>query len=101
MPATKGSAPRRPASRSAARSSSAKARFWLTYPTRRIKDPVIWKLGHEFRLITNIRQASITDEVGIVCLEIEGAEREIQNGVRWLKRMGVSVQPVELSAVAS
>ena len=48
-------------------------RFWLTYPPKRIKTPVIWELGHRFEIMTNIRQASVTDEVGIVCLEVEGA----------------------------
>jgi len=92
------------ASRAAARkadSATTTARFWLTYPPQRIKAPVIWRLGHEFRLVTSIRQASVTDVVGIVCLEIEGASSEIAAGVQWLKKQGVRVEPVELSAVES
>lgn len=77
------------------------ARFWLTYPPQRIKAPVIWKLGHQFQLVTSIRQASVTDVVGIVCLEVEGAASEITAGVQWLKKQGVRVEPVELSAVES
>ena len=76
-------------------------RFWLTYPPKRIKAPVIWELGHKFPLVTNIRQASVTDEVGIVCLEVDGQPADIETGVKWLKRIGVSVEPVELSAVES
>ena len=92
------------ATRAAARKADAAtttARFWLTYPPQRIKAPVIWRLGHEFRLVTSIRQASVTDVVGIVCLEIEGAASEITAGVQWLKKQGVRVEPVELSAVES
>ncbi len=92
------------ASRAAARkanSATTTARFWLTYPPQRIKAPVIWRLGHEFRLVTSIRQASVTDVVGIVCLEIEGAASELTAGVQWLKKQGVRVEPVELSAVES
>jgi ABC-type methionine transport system ATPase subunit len=77
------------------------ARFWLTYPPQRIKAPVIWQLGHQFQLVTSIRQASVTDVVGIVCLEVEGPAAEIAAGVKWLKKQGVSVEPVELSAVES
>lgn len=77
------------------------ARFWLTYPPQRIKAPVIWRLGHQFQLVTSIRQASVTDVVGIVCLEIEGTASEIAAGVQWLKKQGVRVEPVELSAVES
>lgn len=77
------------------------ARFWLTYPPQRIKAPVIWQLGHQFKLVTSIRQASVTDVVGIVCLEVEGEPAEISAGVKWLVKQGVSVEPVELSAVES
>src|SRR6187402_791448 len=48
-------------------------RVWLTYPTKLIKRPLIWELGHKFALVTNVRQASVSDEVGILCLEVEGA----------------------------
>lgn len=75
-------------------------RFWLTYPPKRIKTPVIWELGHRFEIMTNIRQASVTDEVGIVCLEVEGAVEQVDAGLRWLKKLGLSVEPIELSTVA-
>lgn len=87
--------------RKSADSDKTSARFWLTYPPQRIKAPVIWKLGHQFKLVTSIRQASVTDVVGIVCLEVEGAASEITAGVQWLKKQGVRVEPVELSAVES
>lgn len=93
---------RRPKSAPAAKPSGRiQRRFWLTYPPQRIKAPVIWELGHKFPLVTNIRQASVNDEVGIVCLEVDGEPAQIEAGVKWLKRAGVSVEPVELSAVES
>lgn len=76
-------------------------RFWLTYPSAQIREPLIWSLGHEFKLMTNIRQASVTESLGIVCLEVIGDAAEIESGIRWLKRKGVSVEPVELSALES
>ena len=94
------SKPSKPAKKNV-ESAITSARFWLTYPPQRIKAPVIWKLGHQFQLVTSIRQASVTDVVGIVCLEVEGAASEIAAGVQWLKKQGVRVEPVELSAVES
>lgn len=79
----------------------ARRRFWLTYPNARIQAPVIWELGHRFPLVTNIRQASVTEEVGIVCLEVSGPSDAVDAGLRWLKKLGLSVEPVELSAVES
>lgn len=76
-------------------------RVWLTYPTKLIKRPLIWELGHKFTLVTNVRQASVSDEVGILCLEIEGAPAEIESGLKWMKKLGVSVEPVEMNAIAS
>lgn len=77
------------------------SRLWLMYPLRLVKQPVIWELGHKFELVTNVRQASVTDEIGIVCLELEGAPAEVEAGVKWLRKLGVNVEPVELSAIES
>lgn len=78
-----------------------KSRLWLMYPPRLITNPVIWQLGHEFAVVTNVRQASVTDEIGIVCLEIEGAADEITRAIAWLTRQGISVEPVEINVLES
>lgn len=75
-------------------------RLWLMYPPRLITKPLIWQLGHKFNLVTNIRQASVTDEIGIVCLELDGERTEIKAAIKWLTKTGVSVEPVEISAIA-
>lgn len=71
-------------------------RLWLTYPKKLIQRPVIYELGHRFAVITNIRQASITEEVGILSLEVTGAPAEIQKAIRWLQRRGIKVEPVAI-----
>ncbi len=47
-------------------------RLWLMYPPRLIQQPLIWQLTHKFPVIANIRQASVNDEIGVVCLELDG-----------------------------
>jgi L-aspartate semialdehyde sulfurtransferase ferredoxin len=76
-------------------------RLWLMFPPKLIKQPVIWELTHKFDLVTNVRQASVTDEIGIVCLELEGAPAEVTAGMKWLRKLGVNVEPVELNAIES
>jgi ABC-type methionine transport system ATPase subunit len=76
-------------------------RLWLMFPPKKIKNPVIWELGHKFEVITNIRQASITDELGIVCLELEGNGSEIGASIRWLEKSGINVEPVEINVLES
>ena len=72
----------------------AKQRVKFTFPTELIKEPVIWKLGREFDLVTNIRRADVTEDRGWVVLEVEGEMAEIERGVRWVQEQGVRVDPV-------
>jgi ABC-type methionine transport system ATPase subunit len=76
-------------------------RFWLMYPPRLIQEPLLWTLGHKFKVVTNIRQASVTDEIGIVCLELDGKRPEVNAAVQWLEKLGVSVEPVEINVIES
>ncbi len=76
-------------------------RLWLMYPPKLITKPLIWQLGHKYKLVTNIRQASVTDEIGIVCLELDGERAEVKSAIRWLERVGVSVEPVEINVIES
>jgi hypothetical protein len=76
-------------------------RLWLTYPPKLITTPVIWELGQRFPVVTNIRQASVTDDIGIVCLELEGERPRIKAAIRWLKGQGISVHPVEINVLES
>ena len=76
-------------------------RLWLMYPPKLITTPVIWQLSRKFEVITNVRQASVTDEIGIVCLEMEGQRAVIKDAIQWLVRMGVSVEPVEINVLES
>jgi L-aspartate semialdehyde sulfurtransferase ferredoxin len=77
----------------------ARRRLWLTYPPQKIQDPLIWQLGHKFGVVTNIRQASVSDQVGIVCLEVEGPGKEIASAIVWLEKRGVTVEPVEIGVM--
>ena len=76
-------------------------RLWLMYPLRLIREPLIWKLGHKFPVVTNIRQASVTDEIGIVCLEVDGKRADVKAAIKWLEKLGVSVEPVEINVIES
>jgi ABC-type methionine transport system ATPase subunit len=74
-------------------------RLWLTYPRNVIQRPVIYELGHKFQVVTNIRQASVTEEVGIVSLELQGERAEIKKAVKWLEGLGIKVEPVVINVI--
>ena len=74
-------------------------RLWLMYPPKLIKKPFIWEVGHKFKVMTNIRQASVTDEIGIVSLSLEGEREENKKAIVWLEKEGVKVEPVEINTI--
>ena len=76
-----------------------RARF--TFPMGLITQPVIYDLGQNFRLVTNIRRADVREDMGWVILELEGEEEEIERGLDWVNSIGVRVDPVSGDVVES
>ena len=71
----------------------------LVFPSVQIKEPLIWKLGKDFDVVTNIRRANVTKDFGWVDLEIEGADDEIDRAVQMIEGKGVEVSPIERDIV--
>ena len=78
-----------------------KRRAKFTFPTDLITQPVIFDLGRNFQLVTNIRRADVREDVGWVVLELEGEEEEIERGLNWVISIGVRVDPVSGDVVES
>jgi hypothetical protein len=69
------------------------------YPAKLNTRPIVHELGHAFAVTTNVRQASVTDEIGLVCLELIGEREEIKRSIAWLEEIGVKVEPVEINTI--
>jgi len=76
-----------------------KQRLWLNFPSALVTEPVVWELGQKFKVVTNIRQASVTDELGIVSLSLSGERGEIKRSIDWLEKRGIKVEPVEINTI--
>ncbi|MBI1784641.1 MoaD/ThiS family protein [Candidatus Sumerlaeota bacterium] len=74
-------------------------KFYLTFPQTLIKRPVLWELVKKFDVIPNIRTASVSNEIGLVALELEGAADQIESARAWLEQMNVTVEPVEKNVI--
>jgi ABC-type methionine transport system ATPase subunit len=74
-------------------------RVYLTYPTRLIKEPLIYQVGHKFKVVTNIRGANINDTIGLVALELDGTQAEVDRAIAWLREKGVNVEPIEKNVI--
>lgn len=65
-----------------------------TFPKGLIREPLLYNLGKDFKVIPNIRGATISEEVGKVYLELEGPDGEIDRAVEYLTERGVEIQNV-------
>ncbi len=69
-------------------------RVHLTFPEHLIREPVIYRLGREFDLVTNIRRANIEDRGGWMILEMDGSEDAVARAVAWLADQGIQVDRI-------
>ncbi|HWP48094.1 MAG TPA: MoaD family protein [Candidatus Limnocylindrales bacterium] len=76
-----------------------KRRVYLTFPKELVKEPLIYRVGHKFEVVTNIRQASVSDEIGLVALELEGEREEIKKAIAYFQEQGVKVEPIEMDVI--
>ncbi len=72
----------------------AKRQVTFTFPQELIKEPIIYNLSQQFRVVTNIRRADVSEDKGWVVLELEGEEKDIEQGIAWVTSKGVRVDPV-------
>ena len=69
------------------------------YQPKLITSPIVWELIARFKLKANIRQTEVSDEIGNVCLELEGERSSLKKVSQWLERKGVKVELVETSVI--
>lgn len=73
----------------------ARRRVRLIFGKDLVTEPVIYHLGKNYEVVTNIRRADVTREEGWVVLEMTGDPDELDRGVLYLESQGVRVEPVE------
>lgn len=66
----------------------------FTFPPELIKEPIIYNLGQQFKVVSNIRRADVNGDKGWVVLELEGEGKDIERGIAWVTGKGVRVDPV-------
>jgi len=72
-----------------------KRRVKLTFPQHLIKEPVIFTMARNYDVMPNIRRARVTDTVGEMILELEGAEENLKKGFAALTKQGVEIEFIE------
>lgn len=75
-------------------------RVRFTFPEQLIKEPIIYQIGHQFGVVTNVRMADVDEKTGWVILEIDGESEEIDKALAWAQEHGVRVDPLDGDIVA-
>jgi len=74
-------------------------RVYLTFPKELVRQPMVCLLAKNFDIVFNIRGSTVTAEMGLVALEIDGERKEVDRALHWLKEKGVIVEPIEKNVI--
>ncbi|MCH7566062.1 MAG: NIL domain-containing protein [Nitrospirales bacterium] len=74
-------------------------RFHIRFPEDKIKEPIIYQIGHEYQVVTSIRRADVRETTGWMDVELTGETAAIDQAVEGLRKKGVLVDPIELNVV--
>ena len=68
----------------------------ITLPGELKNEPIIYYLGHNFKIIPNIIEASFSTETGWASLVLEGEEAEIKKALEYLKSKRITVNILQI-----
>jgi hypothetical protein len=76
-------------------------RCWFTFPSRKeVEQPIIWQMSRKFpEVVFDIRQASVQNEIGIMAVLLTGREADVIAAIDFMRKKGVTVEPIEKSVV--
>lgn len=74
-------------------------RFHIRFPEDKIREPIIYQIGREYNVVTDVRRADVRDTTGWADVELSGDTIEIERAVVGLRAKGCVVDPIELNVV--
>ncbi len=75
-------------------------KVYLTFPAAKTKEAIICDMYDQYKVRFNVRSASVNDMIGLIALELEGPEDDMNKALEYFKKRGVKVEPIELDVVA-
>jgi hypothetical protein len=63
----------------------------FTFQSKVSAEPIIYNIGQQFNLVTNIHRANAAEDRGWIEVELEGEEKNIEAGIGWAIARGVRV----------
>ena len=72
----------------------ARRRVMLTFSEESVAEPILHNIGQQFKMVTNIRRANMTEDGGWIEVELEGEDKDIEDGIAWAISRGVRVDEI-------
>ncbi len=78
-----------------------KKRVWLTFGNKTmVETPALWRTTSKFPDVSfDIRQASVTNEIGIMAVLFQGEAERLEAALKMLQEQGVTVEPIEKNVI--
>jgi len=73
----------------------------FSYPPELLHQPVIYRLGKQFNVVTNTRCANVSDAHGWVYMELQGDPSNIQHALDWAYQHNFFREPDVIAAADS
>jgi ABC-type methionine transport system ATPase subunit len=67
----------------------------LTFRGETLNDPVIYRIGQDFKIVTNIRRADVGEDTGWVELDLDGEQVEVDRALEYCRSRGIAVEKLE------
>lgn len=64
----------------------------LTFSGDTLNDPVIYRIGQEYKVVTNIRRADVDNDHGWVEVDLDGEPAEVERALEYCRGRGIGVQ---------
>ena len=76
-------------------------RVWLTFGNKGlVETPALWRMASKHPdVMFDIRQASVTVDIGIMAVVFEGESERVDSALQSLRSQGVTVEPIEKNVI--
>ena len=81
--------------------ANSERRVWLTFGSKAlVETPAIWRMACRYPDVAfDIRQASVTAEIGIMAVLFKGESERVEAAMQCLAEQGVTVEPIEKNVI--
>ena len=67
----------------------------LTFRGDTLNDPVIYRMGQNYKVVTNIRRADVGNDTGWVELDLDGERPEVERALEFCRSRGIAVEELK------